>query len=609
LNLHNIFPFKSLMGNNLSRLKTGQAVIDGVFREAEDMKKSGKHIQWFFATGVVFLFYGCMILSPRLVMGQEPSNHFEKAIFIDAMGLELTSHAAAEKGFQKILKAGFDTLYIHTRYLGEVFYTSIMEPRSNRIELSYPDPLNDFIMMGHASSLESPLKIFAWLSIFPAHSGEISKIPPPGNIMQKHPEWMTENYDGEKADRNMIYHLDPGVPAVQNYIVAMTMELVEKYDVDGILIDNFRYPDDGLNWGYNQAALAAYYKDTGLSEKPLPYDPRFSEWRRKQLTNLLEKIQQGVKARKPQLKIYVQGIAWSSPGSWKGEFKNSPAYSLVFQDWIGWMEKRLVDGVVVGNYKQFPHQKEEFNDWINFLLSHKEKGSFICAIGGFFNFAEGILNQMKTVRKSGLYGIALYCYRLPSQGNTNLLFEILPTTVFSPQMSEFRRSGIALELTPTPTPEPVVSVETSPTLALSLPTTETLALTPVPTPSPNPGFIPAAPGLPSLPNLEELITPTPVITEIPPQMGPGELISKQPKPGAEKSRPGIGLATATPTPKSSPTLSQFIKPQWDTIYLKNGSSITGRVLEEVEEKVTIESSKGFIMTLPISDIEKVVKYR
>ena len=583
--------------------------IDGVLMEAEDMKKSGKHIQWFFITVVIFLFYGCMILSPALVMGQGPSNNFEKAIFIDALGLELTSHAAAEKGFQKILKAGFDTLYIHSRYFGEVFYTSMMEPRSNRIEPSYPDPLNDYILMGHASSLENPLKVFAWMSIFPAHSGEISIIPPPGNIMQKHPEWIMENYDGKKADRNKIYHLDPGIPAVQNYIVAMIMDLVEKYDLDGILLDNFRYPDDGLNWGYNQAALAAYYKDTGLSDKPLPYDPRFSEWRRKQLTNLLDKIQQRVKVRKPQLKIYVQGIAWSSPGAWKGDFKNSPAYSLVFQDWIGWKEKGIVDGVVVGNYKQFPHQKDAFDDWITFLLSHKEKGSFICAIGGFFNFAEGILNQIKTARKNGLNGIALYCYRIPSQGNSNLLFDILPTTAFSLQISESRRSGIIIEMTPTPTPEPTTTVETTPTLTLTLSTTDTAALTPVPTPSPIPGFIPAGPGLPSLPNLEELITPTPVITEIPPQMGPGELISKEPKPGVEKSRPGIGLATATPTPKPSPTLSQFIKPQWDTIYLKNGSFIKGRVLEEVEEKVTIETSKGFIMTLPISDIEKVVKYR
>lgn len=532
------------------------------------------------------------------------SPDFHQAIFIDALGQEITSSLHAEKGMEKLKKAGFDTIFLQGRYLGEVFYNSILEPRSSRIDPSYSDPLYDFIIRSHDNSLDKPIKIFAWINIFPCHSGAISQIPPTGNIMQRHPDWITENANGEKLDHNMLYHLDPGNPEVQNYIISMLTEVVHKYNIDGILLDEFRYPDDGLNWGYNQQALAAYYRDTGLSEKPLTYDPRWCDWRRKQLTNLMERIHQKIKSIKPDMQIFVEGIDWMTPDSWKWDFKNSPAYSLVFQDWMGWMENGLVDGVVASTYKQAPQQNREFNQWLEFLVSHKDKGKIICGIGGFFNFTDAIIGQIRTVREKGLDGVALYCLRVPSKDGGNLLFQMLPSTVFSPKLFEIPKSGISYTpiLTAKPSPTPDL---TSPTLSLSQPSTATITMTPTPTPTLPPYVvIPSISGLPSLPNLNELITPTPVITPIPPTpTSAAEEIS----PISEKNSP-LSIKPIVMTPTPIPDLPYSVK-QWDNIYLKNGSTIKGKILEEVEGRVTIETSKGFIMTLPVGDIEKVVQYR
>jgi hypothetical protein len=410
-------------------------------------------------------------------------------------------------------------------------------------------------------------------------------------------------------DSGDLFYIDPGNPGVQEYIEAMLVELVKNYDVDGIVLDGFRYPDDGLNWGYNKMALAAYFKDTGVSEKPLPYDPRWCDWRRLQLTNLLKRINRGLKSIKPGLNIYVSAVAWGKAPATREDFRKTPAWSLVFQDWQTWLEKGLADGIVLENYKQFPQQREEFSSWLDYATANRQNGKFICGVGGFFNFTGAIVNQIWMVRQKNLDGVALYCYRVPSQDNPDTIFSSIGQAGFASRVMEFRRVSHPIE-TPKPTP---VEILTTKTLALAaittgtLPTagftTATLAMRLTPTPTPFPVTIPAIPGLPSLPNLAEIMTPTPVF--IPPA-------PTSPAQEATKLLPGLTappeLKTPPPVQTPQPTPPPLM-PKWDVIQLKNGGQIKGKIIEQIGEKTTIETSQGFMMTIPAKDIDKVTKYR
>ncbi len=539
--------------------------------------------------------------SATLSVPEQPAV-FQKAIFIDVLGSEMANHIAAERALKKICQAGFNAVFLQVRHWGEVYYASVLEPRSTRIDPGYPDPLSDIILMCHSSRLANVLDTYAWVSVFPAHSARISQAPPAGNVMQRHPEWLTRNFAGHHLDHNKTYNLDPGIPAVQDYVTALIVELVKNYSVDGILLDRFRYPDDGWNWGYSPLALETYFRDTGAGEKPKPYDPQWCRWRREQLTKLLGRIYTNVKRLKPDVQVYVGAISWGKPPLSPDEFTGTPAYSLVFQDWLTWAKKGLIDGLLLYNYKQFPPQVGEFNDWLDFAIANKQKTKCVCAIGGFFNFSDAVINQIKIARQKGAYGTALYCYRIPTQDNADFLFKSLPHTAFSEQLAGFRPSGIKYKplATLTPLPTPI--------------TTPTLHLTPTPTPSPLPVVIPALPGLPALPNLKELITPTPVITETPPV--PSKVVEKkavrQKRPAAVKkeARPGTPpLAVKVAEPPEIAIPRTPAPPKWDTIYLKKGGSFKGRVLDEVGGKVTIETSKGFVMTVPLDEVEKIVKFR
>jgi|GEM_PF-574604 len=539
-------------------------------------------------------------------------SNFQRAIFIDAVGQELYEQNRATKSFDIARQANFDTLFIQVRYLGQVYYTSSLEPRSDRIDVAFTDPLRYFIHIAHSPGAGSEmLKVYPWVSIMPAYSGRISLIPPSGNILQRHPEWVMLNYKGDRMDSGDIFYIDPGNPAVQEYIESMFVELVKNYDVDGIVLDGFRYPDDGLNWGYNKMALAAYFKDSGVSEKPLPYDPRWCDWRRLQLTNLLRRINRGIKSIKPGLNIYVSAVAWGKAPATREDFRKTPAWSLVMQDWQTWLEKGLVDGVVLENYKQFPQQREEFVSWLDFATSNRQGGKFICGIGGFFNFTGAIVNQIWLARQKNLDGVAIYCYRAPSLDNPDTIFSSIGQAGFASRIMEFRRI-IHPIVTPKPTP---VEILTTKTLSLAAITTGTrptagvttpmLAMrltpkpTPTPTPTPFPVTIPAIPGLPSLPNLAEIMTPTPVF--IPPA-------PTSPAPEGTKIAPSLPAKPAPPTQTPQPTPSPVVV-KWDVIQLKNGGQINGKITEQVGEKTTIETSQGYMMTIPTKDIDKVIKYR
>ena len=74
------------------------------------------------------------------------------------------------------------------------------------------------------------------------------------------------------------------------------MEVIEKYDVDGIHLDYIRFPS--TNYSYDSTSVARFKQETGLTS---PYqDPsRWAQWRRDQVTNFVYKVYDGAMSRKP----------------------------------------------------------------------------------------------------------------------------------------------------------------------------------------------------------------------------------------------------------------------------------------------------------------------
>jgi uncharacterized lipoprotein YddW (UPF0748 family) len=188
------------------------------------------------------------------------------------------------------------------------------------------------------------IEVHAWLTMFPI----ATTIEPADrrHVFHAHPEWLSEAYTGAKFDggAGKGYWLDPGHPGVQQHLFDVAMDVLTRYDIDGLCLDYIRYA--GRDWGYNSNSVARFNAQFKRSGKPSPVDPDWQQFRRDQVTALLRKIYLSAMAVKPQVKISAGGVTFSPSIDSAAQWTNSLPYSDALQDWRAWTEEGILDMVV-----------------------------------------------------------------------------------------------------------------------------------------------------------------------------------------------------------------------------------------------------------------------
>ncbi len=236
--------------------------------------------------------------------------------------------------FDDLKKKNFNTVYFQVRFNGTVLFKSSYEPLSFYItgrlgDTTAYDPLQFAIELAHKRGIE----LHAWINMIKVLDGtEKGLFESPKHICQVHPEWIIKDFrDGATA-----YWLDPGLPAVQDYLTSLVTELALNYDIDGFQYDYLRYPgknfEDDFSYGVHGGGMN---KD---------------EWRRNNLTEIVKNIAEAVKEYKPNLKIGAApiGIYRSLPNARGLEGVND-----VYQDSRTWLKLKYLDYVVPQIYWSF----------------------------------------------------------------------------------------------------------------------------------------------------------------------------------------------------------------------------------------------------------------
>ncbi len=138
--------------------------------------------------------------------------------------------------------------------------------------------------------------------------------------------------------------LNPLHPEVQSFIKGLILEVVQNYDVDGIqLDDHFGMP---VTFGYDEFTIKLYQKEhQGKSPPNNPSNPEWMRWRADKITAFMAEIAKDVRSIKPNIVISL------SPNSKYFAYKN------YLQDWETWVNKGLIDELVIQVYR---HNKTDF---------------------------------------------------------------------------------------------------------------------------------------------------------------------------------------------------------------------------------------------------------
>ncbi len=155
-------------------------------------------------------------------------------------------------------------------------------------------------------------------TVAPVAANDTTYNPDPG-----YPRQMTAADGGEGL------WVDPGIAAVRNHTRSVLRDLVQNYDVDGIILDRIRYPGDELPhrsgaYGYNPTALA----EMGAGATPGPGASAFITARRNAVTTFITDAAADLRALKPWVIFGSAPIVYGST--------LSDTYNSVFQHFPSW---------------------------------------------------------------------------------------------------------------------------------------------------------------------------------------------------------------------------------------------------------------------------------
>jgi uncharacterized lipoprotein YddW (UPF0748 family) len=327
---------------------------------------------------------------------------------------------------------GFNTLIVQVRGRGDAYYRSRWEPRSETLAGQPPgfDPLDAVVKGAHAAGL----KVHAWINTFlVANFDELPKAEK--HAVYEHPEWLMvpralaarlyslDPREPKYVDQIVAYskgdrgqteglYLSPASPAVKEHIYSIWMDVLERYQVDGLHFDYVRYPNPGFD--YSAVALnrfrALIEKTLGEGERkvlavaaerdPLTYanafPDRFAQFQRDQVTEVVERIRFGVKARRPNALVSAAVFA-----------NDDDAYSSRFQEWKLWLRMGLLDVVCPMAYSP---DTETFRKQIGVAIGNASGREVWAGIGAYRIPPESTIEKIKVARELGTRGFVLFSY-------------------------------------------------------------------------------------------------------------------------------------------------------------------------------------------------------
>ena len=145
----------------------------------------------------------------------------------------------------------------------DAMYASPIEPWSEYLTGAMgkpPQPFYDPLAFAIAEAHKRGLELHAWFNPFRALLAKTRSPVAPDHISKTHPEFTRKYGD--------LLWLDPGEPAVRQYVLRVVMDVVRRYDVDGVQFDDYFYPYPEKDTATASTATTGAVKTSISSSRP-----------------------------------------------------------------------------------------------------------------------------------------------------------------------------------------------------------------------------------------------------------------------------------------------------------------------------------------------------
>lgn len=236
--------------------------------------------------------------------------------------------------FDELKRDGINVVIFQVRSESDAMYSSSFDPWSfwltgsqGKAPYPYYDPLEFAISEAHKRGME----LHAWFNPYRAERSVGNYTTASNHVTKLHPDWVLQI--------GTIKFLNPGIPAVRNYIASVIFDVVSRYDVDGVHFDDYFYP-------YPPDNMTANSTNNALDDNAFSSDPRgFSNknnWRRDNVNILVAQVNDTIQSIKPWVKFGISPFGIWQPNYPSG-ISGMNAYTDIYCDAINWLQHKSID--------------------------------------------------------------------------------------------------------------------------------------------------------------------------------------------------------------------------------------------------------------------------
>ena len=261
---------------------------------------------------------------------------------------------------------GLNAVVFQVRPAGDALYRSSLEPfseyltgRQGRVPSPMWDPLAFAVTEAHKRGME----LHAWFNPYrarhPSAKGRLSSM----HLARKRP--------GLVKEYGTHLWMDPGEPEVRAQTVRVVVDVVRRYDIDGVHLDDYFYPykERGRNGDVIDFPDSPSYRRYVSSGGTLGRE----DWRRQNVDLLVEQLDHAIHRAKPWVKFGVSPFGIWRPGN-PEQIRGFDAYAELYADARKWLRAGWVDYFTPQLYWPIAQQPQAYPVLLRWWAEENEKG-------------------------------------------------------------------------------------------------------------------------------------------------------------------------------------------------------------------------------------------
>jgi uncharacterized lipoprotein YddW (UPF0748 family) len=228
-----------------------------------------------------------------------------------------------------------NAIVLQIRPTADAFYESPHEPWSFYLtgaQGQAPDPHYDPLAFAVEEAHRRGLELHAWFNPYRAFHPTTQGPLADDHISNTHPDAVHRYGD--------LLWMDPGDPVIVDHSLRVILDVVQRYDVDGVHLDDYFYPypiNDSLGQRVEFPDSTSWARAVEAGET-LARD----DWRRQNVDRFVERLYREVKEAKPWVKVGISPFGIWRPG-YPESVTGFDAYEEIYADALKWQQAGWVD--------------------------------------------------------------------------------------------------------------------------------------------------------------------------------------------------------------------------------------------------------------------------